>query len=378
MLRAPVDAYRALNSQRHSRDDRGAGTDTTVLSGGLAEPWRHRSGPEGALTAELDAWLTDVPSVAGLRSFSRPRPFDMPEEEYERRIGSQQRSMAGAAIYRLYEHFGGRPNGVALEIGAGSGAATVGFVAAAKSMRIVLTDPSVPFLHILREKLRREGVAPEELVFGTLIGEDLSRFPSNALDLVFVQAAIHHVLDYRRFILETARILKPGGMLIFQEPFSEGYLMMVLVVEFMLRMDGTTFTLSADDRRKIIGMREAMLMQSNRCLEKARHEDKHCFYTDEIMTVCWNEFDSVHFLRNQSFDSIADLQAIGEVVALHSTRSSITDYLRSFMVHHHLVSDDGARKYDAYVAPALRPVDALYRQGDGPAMFAVVVCVKGA
>ena len=301
----------------------------------------------------------------------------MPEEEYERRIGSQHRSTAGAAIYRLYEHFGGRPNGVALEIGAGSGAATVGFVAAAKSMRVVVTDPSVPFLRILREKLRREGVTSEELIFGTLVGEDLSRFPSNALDLVFVQAAIHHVLDYRHFILETARILKPGGMLIFQEPFSEGYLMMLLAVEFMLRMDGSTLTLSADDRRKIMGMRDAMLMQSNRCLPKDRYEDKHCFYTDEIMAVCWNAFDSVHFLRNQSFDSISDLTAIGEVAALPSTRSSITDYLRSFMVHHHLVSDDGAGTFDTYVAPALRPIDALYRQGDGPAMFAVVVAVKG-
>jgi hypothetical protein len=152
---------------------------------------------------------------------------------------------------------------------------------------------------------------------------------------------------------------------------------MALAVEFMLRMDGAALTLSSDDRRRIVGMRDAMLMQSNRCLDKTRHEDKHCFYTDEIMAVCGKEFGSVHFLRNQSFDSISDLKAIDEVVALRSTRSSITDYLRSFMVHHHLVSADGARTYDKHVAPALRPVDALYRQGDGPAMFAVVVCVKG-
>jgi predicted O-methyltransferase YrrM len=325
---------------------------------------------------EISRLIDRTPLESGVRIFSPPMAFDMPEEEYERRIGSHAGMAEGEGVFRLFCHFGGNPNGVALELGAGGGAATIGFVAASRRMHTIVTDPSPAFLRIIREKLERAQLSSQNITLGTLLGEEISRMPVGSLDLIFLAASLHHVLDYKRFLSEAAVALKPGGLLIFQEPFSEGFLLMAMAAEVMLRFDTKLYVLKSDDRQKLHRMLEALYFQSNRRLAKEQHEDKHCFLTDELMSACAQSFSQVRFLRNQALATIGTLKAIEEIDLDSSSRASITGYMRSFLVDHFQISEAAAGHYDRHVAPVLQNIDWLYMQGDGPAFVATVICRK--
>lgn len=300
----------------------------------------------------------------------------MPEDEYERRIGSRDGLGEGETVFRLFQHFGGNPDGVALELGAGSGALSIGFITAARRMEVLITDPSVAFLRLTQEKLKRAEVSFGAVTFGTLLAEDISRLPHDSMDLIFLQACLHHVSDYRRFLIEAAQTLKPGGVLILHEPFAEGYLMMAVAVELMLGLDGRAYTLSPDDRHKLGRVLDAIYFQSDRLARKDDAEDKHCFFTDDLLTACWSTYSEARFLRNQSFASIASVKDLNDISLHEASRASMVDYLRSFLVHHHLLSDAGAIQYDQFVGPSLARIDRLFRQGDGPAMYATVICKR--
>jgi ubiquinone/menaquinone biosynthesis C-methylase UbiE len=330
------------------------------------------------MSPEISRLIRNTASDGEVRLFSPPMAFEMPEDEYERRIGSHNSTADGKALFDLYRHLGGNPHGVALELGAGGGAATFGFVAAASQMHTIVTDPSPAFLRIIQQKLQRAGIESSNITYGTLLGEDLHRMPSGALDLVFLAASLHHILDYKKFFADAAAVLKPGGMVICAEPFSEGYLMMAMAVELMLRLDTKVFVLKPDDRNKLRRMLEAMYFQSDRQASKGDAEDKHCFLTDELLAACWTHFDDVRFLRNQSLGSIAGLMRIEDITLQTSSCASMVEYLRSFMVNHHLVSDVAASLFDKHVAPMLGRLDRLFMQGDGPALFATVICRKNA
>src|SRR6202035_5465890 len=96
----------------------------------------------------LDAWLSPFRESNGIRLVSEPRAFADPESEYEEDIGSKTAESAGAGAYRLWRHLSQRDGGVALEVGAGSGAITLGFVESADGFVSLVTDPSPAFLEI--------------------------------------------------------------------------------------------------------------------------------------------------------------------------------------------------------------------------------------
>jgi SAM-dependent methyltransferase len=328
--------------------------------------------------SELSRWIAGTPALGRFRLFSAPVAFEMPEEEYERRIGARHGGGEGEAVFRLFRHLGGDTRGAALELGCGGGAATVGFVGAAHEMEIIVTDPSPAFLRIVEEKLRRAERARAGITLGTLSAEELGRLPRGTLDLVFLQACLHHVLDPRRFLEDAAAALKPGGVLIFEEPFAEGYLMLAMAAELLLALDRKAVTLRGADRDRLRGMLDGIYFQCDRTRRKDEAEDKHCFLTDDLLSACWRTFADVHFFRNQSFASIAQLSEVADASLAASCRGSLVDYARAFMVHHHLVSEPAVRAFDGHVAPALARVDRLFRNGDGPTMFATVACKTAA
>ena len=103
----------------------------------------------------LNAWLAEQKTEGGVALISPARPFADPEEEYDEAIGSRHAASAGAAVYQLWHSTQGGDGGLALELGAGSGAVTSGFVQAAKGFTTLVTDPSLEFLAMTRRKLSR-------------------------------------------------------------------------------------------------------------------------------------------------------------------------------------------------------------------------------
>jgi SAM-dependent methyltransferase len=341
-----------------------------------------RAGLQSSVEARrqvLDAWLEERATQDGVTLISPARSFGDPEEEYDEAIGSRHDASAGGAVYQLWHSVQGGSGGLALELGAGSGAVTSGFVQEAEAFTTLVTDPSLEFLAMTRRKLSRLPDAPEEgaVHYATLLGEDLPLLPKDLFDIVFLQACLHHVADWKKLLRDIRNILTPGGVLLFQEPFSEGTFFMGIAAEALMRADGVP----DDDRERLERMRQSIYLLSDRTINKDHGEDKHCFYTDDMMESCQEIFGNVRFLRNQSFDSIAAVRPTSNInVDYLSSRpaavSSFLDYCKAFFTQHYGVSERAMAEFDRVVVPQFERLDGLYRQGDGPALLAVVFCRK--
>lgn len=100
----------------------------------------------------------------------------------------------------------------ALDYGCGHGMASV--VLARAGARVTAFDLSPGYVAEARARLRANGVA------GTCVvadGEDLP-FPDASFDAVWGNAVLHH-LDLGRAGRELARVLRPGGVAVFCEPW---------------------------------------------------------------------------------------------------------------------------------------------------------------
>lgn len=320
----------------------------------------------------LNAWLSSFPESDGVSLISEPRAFEDSEADYEADIGSKTGESAGVGAYRLWRLMSHGDPGIALEIGAGSGAVTLGFVDSANGFLSLVTDPSRPFLKITERKLLARSVDHGSLRYATLVGEDLHKFPNELFDLVFLQASLHHIWDWKSFLKEVSRVLAPGGVLLFQEPFSEGHLIIALAIEMFLAVDG----LNAEDRGRLENLLASTFLLSDRTIDKAHGEDKHCFLTDEVILTCTTLFSEVLFLRNQSFESIASLEDIEGARSQAAGIASLLDYCRSYFIQHHKITREGIALFDQCVAPAFTDLERLFFRGDGPAIFAVVACRK--
>src|SRR5260370_39531077 len=78
------------------------------------------------------------------------------------------------------------------------------------------------------------GLSGQATIFATLAGEDLARLPAESLDAIVIASALHHVGDWRGFLRDAAARLRPGGVLVIQEPCREGNLMMGLALDIVL------------------------------------------------------------------------------------------------------------------------------------------------
>lgn len=76
---------------------------------------------------------------------------------------------------------------------------------------VIASDFTLPMLDAARESTTAENVT-----FCAADAEDLP-FPDNTFDLITCRIAAHHFSDCFRFVMESARCLRPGGVLLVQD-----------------------------------------------------------------------------------------------------------------------------------------------------------------
>lgn len=128
----------------------------------------------------------------------------------------------------------GRP-GAYLEVGCGGGIATVALASLGYQMTGI--DPAARALDEARAHARARGLA-DRTVFAAGDAYDLSAFPDDSFDGVLMADVMEHLLDLPAAVAEVRRVLKPGGVLVFDtiNRTYKSYLAAIVLAEEVLQL----------------------------------------------------------------------------------------------------------------------------------------------
>ena len=316
--------------------------------------------------------LQDYTLTGGIYLVSEPQNFDGGEEEYDLHIGGAHRedlAKSGQGAWELIKHYATRDIDVLLEIGAGGGTCSLGLVQAAGETNLIVTDTSPQFLRIVGRKLTAAGLDQTRVRFATLAGEDLNRLATASVDAVVIASALHHVGDWAEFLRQSARILRPGGVLAIQEPFREGNLMMAMGLDIALSpLWPAKAALSDDDRGRLERCRDSIYFLANSHITKIG-EDKHSFLLSDLTTAAQKAgFAATMFYSNVHFEDLANAD-----LGARTGGCSFLNYMDSFLEHHHRISADGMNKLRSHLFPVFQTLDDRFRGGDGAPLLGCMV-----
>jgi SAM-dependent methyltransferase len=109
-----------------------------------------------------------------------------------------------------------------LDYGCGTG--EWGLLLAGEGALVTCLDLSPVAIALVLRRAAASGVG-DRLRGEARDASDLTCFPSDAFDLIFASAAIHHTLKYPNALEELLRVLKPGGRLILAETYGNNKLL---------------------------------------------------------------------------------------------------------------------------------------------------------
>ncbi|WP_158915215.1 class I SAM-dependent methyltransferase [Caulobacter sp. S45] len=350
---------------------------------GGARPARsaERLGDETAFDYPADMSAQDLIDLSafgmedGVRLISPPQRFDGGEETYDLHIGGALRTdllQGGRGAWRLALNHAGRPIETLLEIGAGGGTCSLGLVGLAPGVASLLTDPSPTFLHLIQRKLQIAGLDAARTQYATLTGEDIGRLPKACFDVIVIASAMHHIADWRTFLVEAAAALRPGGVLVAQEPCREGNLMMAMAIDVALsELWPRSLRLSVMDVAKLERCRDSIYFLADSAAEKIG-EDKHSFLVNQIIDAADAAgFTHSTFYSNSHFADLAHAEQLNT-----QGRCSLMQYLDSFLAQHHQISPNGMAKLRRGLFPILHRLDATFLAGDGAPLLGCIALRK--
>lgn len=253
----------------------------------------------------------------GISVISEHRPYQHDEEQYDIQYRIDPSDyLAGEGLALLASEEGINLDHPILEFGCGTGRLSVGLLRYFPSTNVVVSDASMAFLRLARAKFEANGLHNYRLAL--LRFEDVGCLPDEALSLVVLRSALHHVSDYEDFILKVAKKLVPGGALIFQEPCFDGFLIMGLLAESVLARLGES---DAQVREQVKLFADTMRFYCRRDVDKSAAEDKHVFRLADLLRVAEKADLRLHSFSNR------DLESFARSSAAFDFRKFVADYL---------------------------------------------------
>jgi 2-polyprenyl-3-methyl-5-hydroxy-6-metoxy-1,4-benzoquinol methylase len=323
------------------------------------------------MAVEFGLDLSAFPQSDGVYLISPPRQFAGGEEVYDEHIGGahgEDRLRGGRGAWQLIAHYATRPVRTLLEVGAGGGACSLGLVAAASGVQTIVTDTSPTFLQMIRRKMIHAGLSMQDTRFATLAGEDLHRLCACRVDAIAIASALHHVSDWRRFLQDAATLIRPGGVLVIQEPCREGNLMMGMALDVVLSPLWPRDVLDHADVERISRCRDSIYHLADSTIEK-QGEDKHSFLVTELIAGAEAAgFVGTAFYGNRHFCDLADTD-----LSKPQGSCSFVDYLDSFLEMHQRVTASGMQTLRQRLFPILQRIDMRFRAGDGAPLLGCMV-----
>lgn len=345
----------------------------------------------------MPGWLAGLPRLGGYVCISDARRFAHDESKYDEQYSSDPGNMkVGQGLIALLRECGADTSGPALEIGCGTGLLSLGLAVESPYPLTILTDPSPAFLRLTEDKVKKAGVNPDRVCFALLKGEEVDRLPESSLSLIALRSTLHHILDVDEFIANAARALKPGGVLTFEEPCLEGYILMGAMIQFLptaARAAGKPLTEPQEQAVDLFV--RTMAFYARRDLDKTQAEDKHLFRVDELMNTGARCGLTVEFKPNRAYESFLEpkrTRGWGEVfmerlrgmvtsgIVVQERRREEIAWYRRFMrsyAKYCMSWDDGlVAAFDEFMPQHCRFVEDASMGTNGPYLHGVFVCRK--
>jgi ubiquinone/menaquinone biosynthesis C-methylase UbiE len=240
------------------------------------------------MPATLSAFLSTATLIDDIYQLSPPRAFQHEEELYDRNRPQDSRTpeflqRQGEYILSFVQDQGFRPGQAILEIGCGTGWVSTAIASRPEVGHLLCTDPSPAFARMTRQRLKSEIVVAPRVDCGVLLAEDIDLIPPGAVSLILLRSVLHHIADIPDFLRRCAAVLPPGGLLVCEEPFYDGYLMMGFLAQFIpgaLAADG--YECTPEEQAHVDMLVATIQFYARRDVDKSQAEDKHLFRPDEL------------------------------------------------------------------------------------------------
>lgn len=237
----------------------------------------------------IDVYLKKFPNDDGIYRFSKSKKYNISEEAYNKFLSKtfDEKSLRiqGKKLAVQLNEVGITRDGLAVEIGCGSGRFTCPLVASGYFDGFLITDASEELIVETKRRISHiADMAGSNVNFGVMKGEDVEDFPDESIQSYFMAAVLHHFVDWKGMLRTLKRTLKAGGIIYFSDPCLEfSMLMSVLFMSFFQTAKAKNLSVSAEGERHMRNFIAATKIRGNPfALGKEKVEDKHIFRMADI------------------------------------------------------------------------------------------------
>lgn len=321
---------------------------------------------------DINSWLKQWREKAGIIYVSQPHRFAHDETKYDEQYKIDPKDIqAGKGLVSLLRRRDASFRGPALEIGCGTGRLSLGLAQENVYPVTLLTDPSVKFLKIVQEKITRLSINQNSIRYAVLSAEEIGVLPENTFSLIALRSTLHHVLDVSKFIHEAARALLTGGILTFEEPCREGFIIMGMMAQFMIPMlEAKGIGISGKHQSQIKTFIDVMKFYSRYDVDKTSSEDKHVFRVDDVMKQGQSAGLKVEFLPNRVFDEF-----IYQPVSPHD-RKFFNVFFKKYLSYCMSFDNELIGILDKHFFKHFPFIEDISEGDNAPYMHGVFICIK--
>jgi len=237
----------------------------------------------------INEHLEEFAHKDGIYRFSKSKKYNISEAAYSKFLSKtfdeKSVKIQGQRLAAHLQKVGFARDGLAVELGCGSGRFSCPLVASNYFEGFLITDASEDL--IIETKRRVSHVADltgSNVSFGVMKGEDVEAFPVDSVQAYFMAAVLHHFVDWKGMLRALKRTLKPGGIIYFSDPCLDfSILMSVLFMSFLQTAKAKGLAVSAEGERHMKNFIGAAKIRGNPFAQgKERVEDKHIFRMADI------------------------------------------------------------------------------------------------
>jgi 2-polyprenyl-3-methyl-5-hydroxy-6-metoxy-1,4-benzoquinol methylase len=205
-----------------------------------------------------------------------------------------------------------RPDPLILDVGSGPGLSVIASLNLLQRPTVIASDISPVLLRILKSNLANHPKG--ESVFSAVLDLNRPWFKKEKFDMVIGAAILHHLFEPQILVSNLFQSVKPGGSLVFFEPFENGHAVLSALIDLIIETSNRLPGLDKDAQEFLERMNSNYLTCGPKPVEKFAHIDDKWTFT------------------RQYFKEMADqLGASLKIYPLYESSSPVTGMLTQFL-----------------------------------------------